>query len=74
MTPTKNLPSVTREGKSYVTTMGGIKCHFVQLTLLVLPVCSLHVHMKAIAHANNWSLTLAFHIFLPGYRPGYVRV
>ena len=30
----------------------------------VLPVCSLHVHMKAIAHANNWSLTLhvAFHI------------
>ena len=32
----------------------------------VLPVCSLHVHMKAIAHANNWSLTLhvAFHIIL----------
>ena len=30
----------------------------------VLPVCSLHVHMKAIAHANNWSLSLAFHIIL----------
>ena len=28
----------------------------------ILSVCSLHVHMKAIAHANNWSLTLAFHI------------
>ena len=28
----------------------------------VLPVCSLHVHMKAIAHANNYSSTLAFHI------------
>ena len=27
--------------------------------LLVLPACSLHVHMKAIAHANNQSLTLA---------------
>ena len=31
--------------------------------LSVLPVCSLHVHMKVIAHANNWSFTLAFHIF-----------
>ena len=30
--------------------------------LSVVPVCSLHVHMKAIAHANNWSVTLAFHI------------
>ena len=30
--------------------------------LLVLPVCSLHIHMKVIAHANNWSLTLTFHI------------
>ena len=27
-----------------------------------LPVCSLHVHMKVITHAYNWSLTLAFHI------------
>ena len=33
-------------------------------TLSVLPVCLLHVHMKVIAHANNWSLTLAFHIIL----------
>ena len=30
--------------------------------VLVLPVCSLHVHMKEIAYANNLSLTLAFHI------------
>ena len=30
--------------------------------LSVLPVYLLHVHMKVIAHANNWSLTLAFHI------------
>ena len=37
--------------------------------------------MKAITHANNWSLTLAFHIFLPGHqwilcghRPGYAPV
>ena len=29
--------------------------------LSVLPVCSLHIHMKMIAHANNWSLTLPFH-------------
>ena len=29
----------------------------------VLPVCSLHVHVKhAITHANKWFLTLAFHI------------
>ena len=31
-------------------------------TLSVLPVCLLHIHMKAIAHANSWSLTLAFRI------------
>ena len=31
-------------------------------TLSVLPVCSLNIHMKAITHANNWSLTLAFYI------------
>ena len=49
--------------------------------LSVLPVSSLHVHMKVITHANNWSLTLAFHIIftwtpvnLRGHRPGYVRV
>ena len=30
--------------------------------LSVLPVCTLHVHMKAISHANNWSLTFAFYI------------
>ena len=30
--------------------------------LSVLPVCSLHIHMKVIANANNRSLTLAFHI------------
>ena len=34
---------------------------FSNTILSVLPVCSLHVHMKAIMHANNWSLTLAFH-------------
>ena len=28
--------------------------------LSVLPVCSLHGHMKAMAHANKWSLTSAF--------------
>ena len=27
--------------------------------LSVLPVCSLNIHMNVIAHANNWSLTLA---------------
>ena len=27
---------------------------------VLLPVWSLNVHMKVIAHANNWSLTLAF--------------
>ena len=32
------------------------------IILSLLPVCVLHVHMKAIAHANNWSLTSAFHI------------
>ena len=31
--------------------------------LWALLVCLLHVHMKAIKHANNWSLTLAFQIF-----------
>ena len=31
-------------------------------TNTILPVCLLHVHMKAIAHANNWCLTIAFHI------------
>ena len=34
---------------------------FSKTILSVLPICSLHVHMKAITHANNWSLTLAFH-------------
>ena len=29
-----------------------------------LTVCSLHVHMKATAHANNRSLTLALHNFI----------
>ena len=45
--------------------------------LSVLPVCSLHVHMEAIAHANDWLLTLAFYIIftwapvnLHGHRPG----
>ena len=28
----------------------------------VLSVCLLHIHTKAIAWANNWSFTLAFHI------------
>ena len=28
----------------------------------ILPECSLHVHMKVIAHTNNWPLTLAFHV------------
>ena len=34
---------------------------FINTILSVLPVCSLHVHMKVITHANNWSLTLTFH-------------
>ena len=34
----------------------------------VLPVCSLHVHMKVIAHANNLPLTLPFHIIFTGYQ------
>ena len=36
--------------------------------LSVLPVCSLHVHMKVIVLANNWSLTLAFHIIFTGHK------
>ena len=32
--------------------------------LSVLPVCSLHIHMKVIANANNWSSTLTYHIIL----------
>ena len=34
----------------------------INIILSVLPVYLLHVHIKVIAHANNWSLTLAFHI------------
>jgi len=48
--------------------------------LSVLPVCSLHVHIEAIARANDWLLTLAFYIIftwapvnLHGHRPGMPR-
>ena len=42
--------------------------------LSVLPVCSLHIHMKVIAHANNWSLTLAFHIIFTRAPVNFMRV
>jgi len=38
----------------------------------VLLVCSLHIHMKAITHGNNWSLTLLSTLFLPGYQVNFM--
>ena len=39
----------------------------------VLSVCSLHVHMKTITHANKWSLILAFHMLIyPGTSEFYM--
>ena len=50
-------------------TSEGILSH----TLSVLPVCSLHVHMKiVIPYVKKWSLTLASTLFHPGTNKFYV--
>ena len=49
--------------KLYITLWDHLRPFLATNTILsLLPVWSLDVHMKAITHANNWSLTLAFHI------------